>query len=110
LNKIRGCRNHGLAVGCATGIADMSLDHFAIDADILDFSEIDFVFSLNPTNKAHDVHYDTRKPSTFLGFLEQANHKATPRVSSRFGQNADGVVCENEVEFRSILQLRLMRR
>jgi hypothetical protein len=48
----------------------MSLDHFAIDAAILYFCEIDFVTTFNPANKAHSVHiihYDKRKRSNFLG-------------------------------------------
>ena len=92
----QGCGNHGLAVGFAAYIANMSLDHFAIDAKILDFCEIDFVTTLNPANKAHDVHYDTRKSSTFLGLLERANQQATSRVSSGFGQNANGVVSKTK--------------
>src|SRR6202034_4831096 len=66
----QGCGNHSLAVGFATDIANMSLDHFAIDAAILYFCKIDFVTTFNSANKAHSVHivhYDKRKTSTFLG-------------------------------------------
>ncbi|HEY6844645.1 MAG TPA: hypothetical protein VI320_00380 [Terracidiphilus sp.] len=35
--------DHGLAVGFAADIANMSLDQFAIDAEILYFCEIGFV-------------------------------------------------------------------
>src|SRR3984885_14434558 len=65
----QGCGTPGLAVGFATDIANMSLDHFAIDAEILYFCEIDFVTTFNSANKAHSVHnahYDKRKTSALL--------------------------------------------
>jgi hypothetical protein len=80
----------------------MSLDHFAIDAAILYFCEIDFVTTFNPANNLIVYILYTMIRGKEVTFLVPRAGESTGyiRVSSGFGQNADGVVYKNDVEFR----------
>jgi hypothetical protein len=90
----QGRGNHGLAVGFATDIANMSLDNFAIDPEILYFCEIDLVTTFNPANKLIVYILNTTLTEKQVPFLvPQASESiGYIRVSSGFGKNADGVV------------------
>ena len=80
----------------------MSLDYFAIDAKILYFCEIDFVTTLIRRIKliVYRLYTVTREKRVPFLVPQAGESIGYIRGSSGLGQNADGVVYKNEVEFR----------